>query len=91
LTGLNSYACGMYSASEYNPDTFKLQSIRFTNIGTVAQITFADNFFGDSADIDLESKGVKVYVPNSVRDTYVTKITGITVGQKFSAENIIGY
>jgi hypothetical protein len=91
LVGLNSYACGMDLASGYNPATFKLQYIKFTNINTADQITFADNFFGDSGDIDLESKGVKVYVPNSVRDTYVTKITGISVGQKFSAENIIGY
>jgi hypothetical protein len=91
LVGLNSYACGMDLASGYNISTFKFQYFRFTNIDTADQITFADNFFGDSADIDLESKGVKIYVPNSVRDTYVTKITGISVGQKFSAENIIGY
>jgi len=91
LVGLQDHALGMDLASGYNPDTFKLHSIRFTNVDTVAQITFPDNFFGDSTDVDLESKGVKVYVPNSVRDTYVTKITGISAGQKFSAENIIGY
>jgi hypothetical protein len=78
-------------ASNYNPATFKLQYIKFTNINNADQITFANNFFGDSNDIDLESKGVKVYVPSSARDIYVTKITGIGAGQKFSAENIIGY
>jgi hypothetical protein len=91
LIEMNPYVFGMDSASKYDPTTFKLQYIKFTNINTANQITFADNFFGDSGDLDLESKGVKVYVPSSVRNIYVAKITGISIGQKFSAQNIIGY
>jgi hypothetical protein len=47
------------------------------------------NCFGDNADWNLSELGCKVYVPNAVRDAYVTKITALT-SPTFKAEEIIG-